>query len=203
MNHDVRQFKSLAVALKEMERFVRSGRPLETGKPFENFGGMRPREAWGNWLVCAVMDELNQSSEFAICSDPTGGDGIILDRTTGETWLTEHVMVSRFGVDQTSDAETLILKAIQDKCRKGPTYGRGKTLIVFLNADVGAWSPNSVARRLPDPLHFAAVWVVSLEGVVGGERVYALTDLNLAHGGLHVRISENFDAWTVTPVPRR
>jgi len=43
----------------------------------------------------------------------------------------------------------------------------------------------------------------SLEGVVGGERVYALTDLNLAHGGLHVRISENFDAWTVTPVPRR
>jgi len=148
------------------------------------------------------MDAV-RGSEFAICSDPMGGDGIILDRATQEAWPTEHVMVSRFGAGQTSEAETLILKAIQDKCDNGAAYGKGKTLIVFLNADLGVWYPNRVARRLPDPLHFAAVWVVSLEGVVGGERVYALTDLNLAHGGLHVRISENFDAWTVTPVPRR
>ena len=51
MKYHVRQFKSLAAALKEIEPFVRNGQHLQTGKPFEKFGGMRSREILANWLV--------------------------------------------------------------------------------------------------------------------------------------------------------
>jgi hypothetical protein len=71
---------------------------------------------------------------------------------------------------QADDAETRILKAIDKKRDKGgAAYAAGKTLIVFLDAGAGTWFPNRVARRLPDPLHFAAVWVVGLQGVEASE----------------------------------
>src|SRR5262249_19889180 len=72
----------------------------------------------------------------------------------------------RLRAGQTPDAETLILKAIDQKRDKGgAAYAAGKTLIVFLDAGAGTWFPNRVARRLPDPLHFAAVWVVPCKGL--------------------------------------
>jgi hypothetical protein len=74
-------------------------------------------------------------------------------------------------------------------------------LIVFLEAGVGTWFPNKVARRLPDPLHFATAWVVGLQRVEAGEYVYGVTNLDLTYGNaptLLVRISRNFGAWEVT-----
>ena len=47
MKYPATQFKSLAAALKEIEPFVRNGQHLQTGKPFERFGGMRSREIFG------------------------------------------------------------------------------------------------------------------------------------------------------------
>ena len=60
-----------------------------------------------------------------------------------------------------------------------------------------------VAEQLPDPLHFEAVWVVSLHGVEAGEYVYNVTRLDLSRGNAPawcVRIGEDFDSWMVTPV---
>jgi len=57
-----------------------------------------------------------------------------------------------------------------------------KTLVVFLNADGGAWIPNRVTRRLPDPLHFAAVWVVGLLQIEAGQYVYGVTNLDVSEG---------------------
>ena len=115
---------------------------------------------------------------------------------------TEHVMVPRLRAGQADDAETLILKAIDQKRDKGDAaYAAGKTLIVFLDAGAGTWFPNRVARRLPDPLHFAAVWVVGLQGVEASEYVYGVTNLDLIEGNaptLLVRIKEDFGAWEVT-----
>jgi hypothetical protein len=85
----------------------------------------------------------------------------------------EHVLVPQLPAGKTDDAETLILKAIKGKVRKGAAYATGKTLIVFFNAGAGKWCPNEVARQLPDPLHFGAVWVVGLQGVHDGGYVYA------------------------------
>jgi hypothetical protein len=201
MKYPVTQFKGLAAALKEIEPFVRSGQHLQTGKPFEKFRGMRSREILANWLVCVATNAATEG-KLTFCSDPIGGDGIICDSATGETWPTEHVMVPRLRAGQTDDAETLILKAIDQKRDKGgAAYAAGKTLIVFLDAGAGTWFPNRVARRLPDPLHFAAVWVVGLQGVEAGKYIYGVTNLDLTEGNaptLLVRIKEDFGAWEVT-----
>ena len=118
MRYPVRQFKSLAVALKEIEPFIRNGEHLQTGKPFEKFGGMRSREILANWLLCVAINSTD-NRELTFSSDPVDGDGIICDSATGETWPTEHVMVPRLRPGEKGDAEALILKVIELKRSKG------------------------------------------------------------------------------------
>jgi len=201
MKYPVRRFKSLEVALKEMEPFVRDGAHLQSGKRFKQLGDMRSREILANWLVCVTINAVN-GQELMFSSDPIGGDGIIQDGGTGETWATEHVMVPSHAAGKDDDAKSLILKAIEQKRTKGgAAYAEGKTLVVFLDAGAGEWHPNKVARALPDPLLFATVWVVGLQGVQDGEYVYGVTLLDLNTGNAPtflVRISKTFDAWEVT-----
>jgi hypothetical protein len=147
-----------------------------------------------NWLVCVAYNSVN-GDKLTFCSDPLGGDGIICDLGTGDTWPTEHALVPSL---QTGDAHALILKAIQKKRSKGKAYASGKTLIVFLNAGAGNWWPHRVARQLPDPLFFAATWVVGLQGVESGEYVYGVTCLDGDAPALLVRIGKDFDTWQVT-----
>lgn len=44
MKYAVRRFKSLKLALREIEPFVRNGAHLQTGKAFKQLGDMRSRE---------------------------------------------------------------------------------------------------------------------------------------------------------------
>lgn len=203
MKYPVKRFKSSSLALKQLEPFIRDGEHLQTGKPFQKFGGMRSREILANWLLCAAINSAT-GGELTFSSDPVGGDGIICDTATGETWPTEHVIVPRLCPGQTGDAELLILKAIKKKISKGgAAYATGKTLIVFLDAGAGVWFPNKVTRNLPDPLHFAAAWVAGLQGVEAGEYVYGVTHLDMSQGNAPtflVRIGEAFDTWEVKPM---
>lgn len=203
MRYRVARFKTLAVALKELEPFIRNGEHLQTGKPFENFGSMRSREILANWLLCVAINSVDHR-ELTFSSDPTGGDGIIYDSATGETWPTEHVMVPRLRPGEAGDAEALILKAIDFKRSKGgAAYAAGKTLIVFFEAGAGIWFPNKVARQLQDPLLFGAAWVVGLHAFADGEYIYNVTCLDISDGAapaLLVRIGKDFDSWTVTRV---
>jgi hypothetical protein len=200
MRYQVRGFKNLHAALKELEPFVRNGGHLQTGKGFKNFGGMRSREILANWLLCVAINFTGEH-RLTFSSDPTGGDGIIRDVGTEESWPMEHVMVPRLRAGRTGDAEVLILAAIEKKLRKGgAAYASGKTLIVFLDVDAGKWDPNKVAQQLPTPLHFAAVWVVGLQGVENGHYVYTVTLLDVHEGDvpiLRVRIGRDFDSWEV------
>jgi hypothetical protein len=198
INHHVRRFRSLEVALKELEPFVRNGHHLQAGKPFARFGDMRSREMLANWLLCVVGNATLENVKLTFCSDPS--DGIIWNEASGETWPTEHVMVPNLP-DQADDAEALIIEKVDHKRQRGEPYGSGKTLVVFLNAGAGEWHPNSVARRLPEPLYFATVWVVGLHGVENGEYVYNVTNLDLSVRNVpvfKVRIGQNFDRWHVT-----
>ena len=201
MNHAIRRFKSLTVALKELERFVRSGKPLQSGRPFKNFGGMLPREAWANWLLCAVANAVAGTEQFTFTTDPVGGDGVIADTTTGETWPTEHVMAPQARGNKKPDVEAAIMKAIADKQKKGgKAYASGKTLVVF--SDVGGstpWFPNKVAKQMPAN-DFAAVWVVSLHLVEDGQYIYSISELDPVSGTAPtwlVRIGKDFNSWTV------
>lgn len=203
MKYLVTRFKSLAVALKELEPFIRNGEHLQIGKPFGKFGAMRSREILANWLLCVAINATG-NRELTFSSDPLGGDEIICDSATGETWPTEHVMVPRLRPGETGDAEALILKAIEHKRAKGgAAYAAGKMLIVFLEAGAGTWFPNRVARHLPEPLLFAAAWVVGLHSVEGSEYVYNVSCLDISEGNapaLLVRVGKEFDTWTVKRV---
>jgi hypothetical protein len=175
------RFKNLKVALKEIEQFVRDPRHLQTGKPVKQFGNLRPRELLTNWLVCVAFNDACESPDrLTFTTDPTGGDGILLDTQTNETFATEHVIVPAATKGKTVHVEALILAVIDAKNRKGgPACASGKTLIVFLNAGFGVWSPTRVAKKLSNPLHFAVVWVVGLHSVEAGKYIYSVTQLTL------------------------
>jgi hypothetical protein len=200
LKHSVTRFKSLKLALKEIEPFIRNGEHLQTGKPFKQFGGLRSREILANWLVCVSMNAECEGT-LTFSSDPIGGDGIICDELTGNTWATEHVMVPRLRDGQKDDTSKLILGAIEKKLNKGgEAYAAGKTLIVFLNAGAGEWFPNKVAALLPQPFHFSTVWVVGLQCVEAEEYVYGVANLNVDEGNtptMLVRIAKDFSSWEV------
>jgi len=200
MKYPVTLFKSMEVALKKIEPFVRNGAHLQTGKPFKQLGGMRSREVLANWLLCATINAVDKQ-ELMFSSDPIGSDGIVQDRATGQTWPTEHVLVPRQSAGDGLDAKALILRAIEQKRTKGgAAYASGKTLVVFLDAGAGEWFPNKVARELPSPLHFDAVWVVGLQKVEDGAYIYGVTLLDMSSGNAPtylVRIGNNFDSWEV------
>jgi hypothetical protein len=200
VKHSVRRFKSLAVALKELEPFVRNGAHLQTGKPFERFGGLRSRELLANWLLCAVMTASDQG-EFYFTTDPLGGDGMICDARTDETWPTEHVMVPELAEVAGKALEDRILEQIRLKVDKGgEAYARGKTLLVFLNAAGRPWYPNRVVRGLPEPLHFDTVWAMGLQGIENGEYIYGVTNLHRSGANApawRVRITPDFSSWVV------
>ena len=205
MQYPIKRFKSLKIALKELEPFVRNPEHLQTGRPFSNFGGLRSRELLGNWLLCVAVNSMFPPDRLTFTSDPLEGDGIICDNVTGKTWQTEHVFVPSVHGSEVAAVEVLVLKAIKKKHSKGgAAYASGKTLVVFLDVGGGTWYPNRVAKQLPKPLHFEAVWVVGLQAVEAGDYVYAVTRLDLTLGNApawRVRIGKDFDEWAVDPLP--
>lgn len=202
INYSVRRIASLTAALKELERFVVNGQHLWTGRPIGNFGDMRSRELLANWLLCVAVNAGLGSERLTITSQPSGleGDGVILDTVTGETVLTEHVLVPRHIGGTGVDVAALILQAIMDKHGRGTGYGSGRTLVVFREATSEPWLPKHVAERLPAGMAFDAVWVVGLERVEEGHYTYGVTRPDLRRGVppvWHVRIAQDFNSWTV------
>jgi hypothetical protein len=199
----VRRFKSLALGLKELEKFIRDRRQLYNGRPLEGLGGMLPREAVVNWLLCAAIS-YERGEPYCFTSDPNGGDGIIYDPVADRPWPTEHTLVVLADRKESRDVDTLILDAVQAKESKGgAAYAKGKTLIVFLDAGLGEWKPNVVARKLPSG-NFSNVWVVGLNGPVeGGQYTYGVTCIRTGLDPANdapiwlVRIHETFESWEV------
>jgi hypothetical protein len=74
-------------------------------------------------------------------------------------------------------------------------------LVVFLDAGLGEWHPNKVARELP-PGHFTNVWVVQFYKLgEQGEYIYGVTCIR-GENGLPVpiwlvEINPTFEAWKV------
>ena len=119
MKYPTKQFKSLKVALKELEPFIRDAKHLQTGKPFDQFGGLRSRELLANWLLCATINAEKGTNDMTFTSDPLGGDGIIYNTSTEDAYPTEHVLVPEERSGSTVDAEARILAAIKQKRSKG------------------------------------------------------------------------------------
>lgn len=206
MKHDSKRFKSLKIALKELEPFIRDGRHLETGRPFKAMHGLRSREGLANWLICVVFNAIagKEQLTFAAVAEEIGGDGVLVDTATNETWPTEHVMVRNDDSDN-RDIETRVVETIRQKQDKGDEqYASGKTLIVFVNAgNSSEWWPNKVARAVAQPILFGAIWLVGLQAVEAGEYVYTVVEVDAENGVSHVwrvRIVANFDEWSVSHI---
>jgi hypothetical protein len=199
MKGEVTRFRSLSVALKEIEPAIRNPELLQTGKPVAQFRGMLPREMLGNWLLCAVLNSISQPERLTFCTDPNGGDGIIWDTETDNKQPTEHVLVPNLPDRSAEDVGAEILKAIERKqSRGGAAYASGKFLVVLLLPPGGPWCPNRVARQLPEPLDFEEV--MNLQPIDEGNYVYAVTCLDLSEGNAPtwcVRINRDFSSWTV------
>lgn len=205
----VRKFKSLKIALKELERFIRNGRHLQVGDEFKRFGGLRSRELLGNWLLCVAANATVDDDRYTFTSDPGDGDGLIVNEASGSVVETEHVFVpgphpgAPAGRNDT-ESMALILEKIE---HKNDAKYAGKTLVVFCN-DGGtgsAWYPNRLAKVLPPGLPFEAVWVMALQGVIDGSYTYGVTwlQLGLRPEGVpvwRVRIAPDFESWTVEPL---
>ena len=197
MKCNVTTFKSLEICLKELERFIRNGKHLETGKPFQRFGGLRSREILANWLLCVVANFEKKSQQFKFYTDPQGGDGIIYDTVRKQAWPTEHVLVSQRN-NESEDIQSLILKQIKKKQNKGgAAYASGKTLIVFLNKKGNEWLPNKVAKNLPH-VDFKSVWVIGLQNIINGEYNYNVIKFNPQGCPIwQVHIKKTFDDWKI------
>lgn len=200
MSYQTTRFKSMAVALCELEQIIKSPVLLETGKPLKQFGDARPRELVANWMICAAAnaEEHEVGERMAFHSDPVGGDGIIVDTKTGETWPTEHVLVPMPRTASLPNIEASIAKAVSDKQKGDAAYATGKTRVVFLNSG-GEWKPTRVARNLPAH-DFGAVWVVGLCSAKDGEYVYGVANLHLEIGhapAWTVHIAQDFGSWSV------
>ena len=206
MKYSVKRFKSLKLAIKELEPFIRNDQNLTTGRPSKQFGDMRSREVLANWLLCVVINSAEGAEErVTFSSDPNDGDGIIHDDASGYAWPTEHVLVPRIGDAAAGNIENLILEKIEQKQSKGgAAYASGRMPIVFLDSGGGPWYPNEVAKQLPEQLDFDAVWVVGLQEVVAGEYVYGVTREDDFGSGTtpkwRVRISPDFENWAVEPI---
>lgn len=197
------RFKSLKVALRELEQFIRDGAQVLRGKPLKRFGNARPRELLGNWLQAVVANAETGTEDYTFTSDPNG-DGIIYNLREGKDWPTEHVIVPPGSPNDLDGTDARILEQIQKKQRKGGTqYARGKTLVVF--NEIGnneAWHPNKVASRLPKS-DFKEIWVVGLHSVSDGQYTYGVTvlDRNLVSMPIwKVEINKDFTDWVVTRI---
>lgn len=200
-NEQPRVFKSMAVALKELEPYIRNGQHLQTGRPFENFTELRSRELLCNWLICAAVNASSNSDRAMFSSDPDGGDGLLWDKATAQSWPTEHVMVPNLP-QHIDPIDTRILTAIAHKQARGPAYGDGKILVVFPNAgNHDAWFPNRLARQIPKPNHFDQIWVAGLKGLRGDQYVYNVTRLEEPHSpAWRVIVEPDFQNWTVEAI---
>jgi hypothetical protein len=202
MKYAIKRFKSLACAPKELQPFITNGKHLQTGRPFTNFGGMLSREVLANWLICVVANEAHRDeARMTFTSDPLGGDGIILDTATDETWPMEHVMVPYRTDSEPVETSAAIMDAVDAKSNKGgAAYASGKTLVVFLNNNGGVWYPNRIAKALPANLAFGAVWAVAFQNVEDGKYRYGVANLHVEGGNAPtwiVEIASDFTAWRV------
>jgi hypothetical protein len=203
MKHQVRRFKSMAIALSELRQIIHSPTLLENGRPIARFGDLRPRELVANWLICVVVNFERGQEDLYFTTGPVTEDcdGLIFDGATDDAFLTQHVFISQ---RDEGDTEALILERIVRKNAEGAAYARGRTLIVFANGGAGGWIPNLVARKIGQPFHFDDVWLTSLQnGGAEGVYVYGVARLDLDAGSAHmwnVRIAPEFDTWTVVRV---
>lgn len=204
MKSKVTGCKNLKTMLKELEAFVRDGQQLIDGKSINQFGGLRPREIFMNWLLCAALNCNKQDSTVTFCVDPLGGDGIIYDREDKKRLITEHTMIvtqKNEAEEETLDLVPLILTAINKKQKKGTSYAVGTDLIIFVNKK-GIFYLNNVIERLP-AISFESIWIIMRRPKASTTYTYDIVNLDSEWYTIwEVCIADDFSSWMTNILER-
>ncbi len=195
---DRKQIKDFKLVLKDFEGMVKDPNFLWHGRKIENFS-LLPREAWANWLFCAVLRKLH-GNEITFAEDDEG-DGVIIDQKTGQYIRTEHVAAMDFPSTKLSGGEARIIAAINHKIDKGSKYAKDKILIIFFDG-AGAWHRNKVREAINGRHNFFKIYLIGLlsSGKEGYE--YSVTELHEKYSiTFKVEINNDFNNWTVKLIP--
>lgn len=97
------KFEEFTPLLKALEDYIKNfDEKMLSGKNFPGWK-MKPREIWGNWLLCALF-KSKVSDQFTFSNDERL-DGIIIDKRKGlAAWRLqmESVLVPDEAADETS-----------------------------------------------------------------------------------------------------
>lgn len=201
MKHAINMPTSLHAAIKELGPYIRDD---ELSYRIKSYDGLLVREALGNWLLCAVLNDRNPDpNRYTFTTEPRdgpGADGAILDKTTGEARATEHVMVAkrRDGQRPKESAEQLVLAMVEKKLAKyGAASASSLVLVVYLDADVAGYDPWALRAQLPADLAFAGSWLVVPQAGRWEYDVVSFVEGAPEPYRSRVTITEAFDDWSV------
>ncbi len=181
---------------------VKDPENLWHGRKIENFS-LLPREVWGNWLICGIMQNLYPDMDITFVEDDEG-DGIILNRTTGEFMLTEHVSALEIPKGKKLPAgEQRIIHAINLKIARGADYAQGKHLVVFFDG-AGEFYRNKIRESIYGTHNFNSIFCIGLltSGPNGYE--YIATEFKDSSGdrsvSFRIKINADFTDWETVQI---
>jgi len=189
------------LVLKDFEPMVKDPRHLWNGRDISNFK-LRPREAWANWLICAVMRHLH-GDKVTFAEDDIG-DGLIVDLKTGTIINTEHV--SALNIPKGKNlalGEQRIIDAINQKIVRGTEYAEGKRLVVFFDG-AGSFVRSKVRETIFGTHNFVSVFCVGLLESGPSGYTYIATEFRDSYGdksvSFKIEINGDFTDWRITHV---
>lgn len=201
MNPATKMIKDLRIALKDFESMVKDPRYLWNGRDIKDFS-LRPREAWANWLICAVLQKVH-GVDVTFMEDEDG-DGILFDTRSGNILPTEHVSALNIPKgERLPEGEQRIIDAINLKIARGPEYAKGKTLVVFFDG-AGIFYRSKIRENIFKKHAFESVFCVGLATSDVYGYIYTVTEFRDSYGDNSVthkvHINEDFSDWVVSQI---
>lgn len=194
----IKLIKDLKIALKDFEPMVKNPKHLWNGRDIQNFS-LRPREAWANWLICAVLRQAHKRDITFMEDDK--GDGFIVDKDKKMIVPTEHVSALDIPKGKKlPSGEQRVIDAINLKITKGPEYAKNKLLVVFFDG-AGKFFRNKIRENIFGRHNFEAVFCVGL--LKSGKKGYSYAvsefrdsfkDQSVTH---KVEINGDFTDWKI------
>ena len=118
MRHKVTTIRDLKSVLNDIVPSIKDPRYLYSDREVRNFR-LRPREILANWLICSVKNHEVGPDTWTFSTDPPGGDGLIVKRSTRIGWPTEHIFIPTLKSSQNESVEDLMIKAVEHKHQNG------------------------------------------------------------------------------------
>lgn len=177
--------------LKVLEDYVKNfDKKMLSGQNFPGWK-MKPREIWGNWLLCALF-KSEVSDRFTFSNDERI-DGVIIDKRKGmKAWRLqmEHVLVL-------ADATNAnIIGAIERKI--GHYSSPDQMGLVVLSNRQSKWQKESIQDFINQKSKFRYVFVINFSAEDENGISYSVAMFGgKKFGKYFIHINPNFTNWTV------